>query len=59
MEPSLRAEDFVREQRLKHCASCAGLREEIICAYCGCFVQFRARIKHSFCPNPAGNKWET
>ncbi|MDR1128660.1 MAG: DUF6171 family protein [Treponema sp.] len=58
IEPSLRVSRAVYEARLERCFSCAALREEVLCARCGCFVQFRARSKASYCPHPAGNKWQ-
>jgi hypothetical protein len=54
---SLRAGDAVYRARLDICASCTGLREEVLCAYCGCLVQFRARLKNNYCPHPSGDKW--
>ncbi|MDR2536887.1 MAG: DUF6171 family protein [Treponema sp.] len=58
IEPSLRVSPAAYEARLERCASCAALRENLLCAWCGCFVQFRARPKAGYCPNPAGNKWQ-
>jgi len=55
--PSLRADVDVHTARLEQCASCGDLREGVLCAWCGCFVQFRARIKDGYCPNPAGDLW--
>ncbi|MDR1024098.1 MAG: DUF6171 family protein [Treponema sp.] len=57
LAPSLCADAAVYKARLARCSACAGLREGVLCAYCGCFVQFRARPKKAYCPNPAGNKW--
>jgi len=57
IDPSLRTDDDVYAARLEQCASCADLREGVLCAWCGCFVQFRARIKDSYCPSPAGSRW--
>jgi hypothetical protein len=54
---ALRAGDDLYQQRLESCGKCGGLREKVLCAYCGCFVQFRARPLKSSCPNPAGDKW--
>jgi hypothetical protein len=58
IEPSLCADHDVYQARLERCVSCTALREGVLCAWCGCFVQFRARPKAGFCPNPAGNKWQ-
>jgi hypothetical protein len=46
------------ERRLAACACCEALREQVLCAHCGCFVQFRSRIYGASCPHPAGNRWE-
>jgi hypothetical protein len=58
IEPSLRASRVVYKARLERCLSCAALREGVLCVWCGCFVQFRARSKAGYCPHPAGNKWQ-
>ena len=58
VSPSVRVPDETYEQRLDCCAACEYLREGVLCAWCGCFVQFRARLKNNFCPNPKGNLWE-
>jgi hypothetical protein len=55
--PSLRADDAVYQARLDRCTSCSGLREGVLCAWCGCFVRFRARPKQATCPYPAGDRW--
>jgi hypothetical protein len=46
-----------REERLAACLSCEALREGVMCAHCGCFVRFRARIAEASCPHPAGSRW--
>ena len=56
--PPLRADETVYAARLTRCGECSALREGLFCAYCGCFVQFRARIAKSHCPNPAGDSWQ-
>ena len=53
----LRATAEVFERRLALCSACDALREEVLCAYCGCFVRFRARSRKSYCPHPAGARW--
>lgn len=55
--PSRCAGEAVYHARLERCASCAALREGVLCAWCGCFVQFRARSRESRCPSPGGDKW--
>ncbi|MDR0598565.1 MAG: DUF6171 family protein, partial [Treponema sp.] len=53
------AAEGVRQARLDVCEKCDALRENVLCAYCGCFVLFRARPARSYCPHPAGDKWKT
>jgi hypothetical protein len=55
--PSLRAADDVYHTRLKRCAACNALREQVLCAYCGCLIPFRARVQQRDCPHPAGSRW--
>jgi hypothetical protein len=57
IDPSLFAGRAAYEARLARCASCDALREDVLCAWCGCFVRFRARPKAASCPHPAGSKW--
>jgi hypothetical protein len=54
---SLRAGESVLRRRLACCSTCGGLREQVLCARCGCFVRFRAAVLKSRCPSPAGDKW--
>jgi hypothetical protein len=54
---NLRAAAKVREKRIAACSGCDALNANIICGHCGCFVLFRARIKASYCPHPAGDRW--
>jgi hypothetical protein len=58
IDPSLCSGAAVYDARLGVCASCESLREEILCAYCGCFVLFRARPVNSYCPHPKGDRWK-
>ena len=53
----LKARPEVFEERLSLCSSCDALREGVLCAFCGCFVRFRARPGKAYCPHPAGAKW--
>jgi hypothetical protein len=54
---SLRAGDEIYRRRLDRCGDCGALREQVLCAHCGCFVQFRAAVLNSYCPNPGGDRW--
>ena len=56
--PSLAAEEIVYKKRLMVCNECEDLRDEVLCSHCGCFVLFRARPVHGYCPHPKGDKWK-
>lgn len=57
LSESLAADSELCRNRLSVCGTCESLSEEVLCSHCGCFVQFRARIEKSYCPNPSGDKW--
>ncbi|GHV14795.1 hypothetical protein FACS189491_11500 [Spirochaetia bacterium] len=57
IDPALQAGQGVYEKRIAACSCCDALRNGVFCAHCGCFIQFRARSKKSYCPHPAGDKW--
>lgn len=48
-----RVEDAVYEARLAVCRECEKLTEAT-CEACGCYVEFRAIVRHSRCPH---KKW--
>lgn len=50
-------DDELYERRLKKCKECPSLAYDTTCSYCGCFVQFRAKLAYKNCPNPEGAKW--
>ncbi len=52
-------EDEEYKRRLSICASCPSLRSEILCAECGSYVAYRARIVASSCPFPGNDKWKS
>ncbi len=58
ISPSLAAEESLYKKRLSVCAECEALRESVLCAYCGCFILFRARPEKSYCPHPKGDLWD-
>jgi hypothetical protein len=58
IDPSLAAEKELYEKRLDTCMECEALREQVMCAHCGCFVLFRARVAKSYCPHPNGDRWK-
>ena len=57
ISPELKADEDLMTKRLAACNACDALRQEVLCAYCGCFVRFRARSRKAYCPHPAGEKW--
>jgi hypothetical protein len=57
ISPELKVSDEVLTERLAACSVCDGLREGVICAFCGCFIRFRTRSRRQYCPHPAGEKW--
>ncbi|MBQ3799897.1 MAG: hypothetical protein II837_06330 [Treponema sp.] len=50
-------EDGEYKRRLAVCEACPSLRDGILCAECGSYVAYRARIASSACPFPGGDKW--
>lgn len=46
------------KRRLAVCEDCPSLRDGILCAECGSYVAYRARIANSCCPFPGGDKWK-
>ena len=57
ISPELKAATDVIAKRLAFCSACDALRGEVLCAFCGCFVAFRARARKAYCPHPAGERW--
>jgi hypothetical protein len=57
IDPSLAAENALYEMRMEACEECDALREQVMCAHCGCFIIFRARPAKSYCPHPQGDRW--
>lgn len=51
------ADDKTYNQRLYKCRSCPSLLYDTTCSYCGCFVQFRAKLAYKNCPHPEGANW--
>ena len=47
------------EKRLRTCAACPHLKSGVLCADCGSYVAFRAKLKAATCPFPGTDKWET
>ena len=45
------------KRRLSICGECPSLKAEVMCAECGSYVAYRARISSSSCPFPGGDKW--
>jgi hypothetical protein len=57
IDPALAAGKELYEKRLETCEECEALREQVMCAHCGCFILFRARPAKSYCPHPKGDRW--
>ncbi|WP_425357469.1 DUF6171 family protein [Leadbettera azotonutricia] len=55
---SLRSDSNRYAQRLQCCIICESLKEGVLCAHCGCFIQFRALSNINYCPHPKGDKWK-
>jgi hypothetical protein len=55
--PELKASEELIVNRLTYCFACEALKERVLCAYCGCFIRFKARALKQSCPHPAGEKW--
>ena len=50
------AENAVFEKRIRHCKNCGNLISGM-CTKCGCYVEVRARLKNSECPDYDDKKW--
>ena len=50
--------DAEYSRRLSVCESCPSLKGEILCAECGSYVAYRARILNATCPFPGQDKWK-
>ncbi|HPX47564.1 MAG TPA: DUF6171 family protein [Treponemataceae bacterium] len=46
-----------RHQRIAACRTCEYLRFDVMCSWCGCFVQIRSLNPDQICPDPAGSRW--
>ena len=58
ISPELKADEHVLAKRLAACSACDAAREGVLCAFCGCFILFRARSRKAYCPHPSGDRWE-
>ena len=45
------------ERRLAACSSCPSQQGGILCAECGSYTAYRARLLKATCPYPAGSRW--
>ena len=45
------------ERRLAVCGACPRLQGGVLCAECGSYVAYRARLLAATCPYPGKNKW--
>lgn len=49
LEPDIKADAVLYEQRLSRCKECDYLNEGM-CGACGCYVELRAAIDKNICP---------
>ncbi|MFD1848594.1 DUF6171 family protein [Oceanobacillus bengalensis] len=50
-------DDETYNKRLATCKKCPSLLYGNTCGFCGCFVQFRAKLAYKTCPYPDEEKW--
>ena len=51
-----RADESIAQKRLAFCRECDNLISGM-CLKCGCYVEIRARLKSSECPDYDNKKW--
>ena len=56
LDKSLIVNDDIYKQRLSHCTKCDNLISGM-CLKCGCYVEVRAKLKKSYCPDYSNRKW--
>ena len=56
-QPGVTAPPAEYERRLAVCAACPRLQGGVLCAECGSYVAYRARLQNARCPFPASDKW--
>ena len=56
LDKSLIVSDDIYKQRLSHCTKCDNLISGM-CLKCGCYVEVRAKLKESHCPDYDNKKW--
>lgn len=54
MDPNIRTEEGLYEERLAVCRECDMLLQGM-CRKCGCYVELRAAVKNNVCPQ---GKWQ-
>ena len=47
----------IYEKRISHCKECDNLLSGM-CVKCGCYVEVRARLKDSDCPDAEEKRWK-
>lgn len=50
LDDDIKTEETLYKERLAYCKECDNLIEGL-CRLCGCFVEYRAAIKHKACPD--------
>lgn len=56
IDNSEKVDDSVYNDRIKHCKKCDMLISGM-CRKCGCYIEIRARLKNTNCPNFDDRKW--
>ena len=56
LDESEKTDEATAKSRLALCKNCDNLISGM-CLKCGCYVEVRARLKHSDCPNADDRKW--
>ncbi len=56
LSPSDLSDENVYKNRISHCRQCENLISGM-CLKCGCYVEIRARLKSSGCPDANNKRW--
>lgn len=56
IDKNLTVSDNIYRKRLSYCSQCDNLISGM-CLKCGCYVEVRAKLKKSDCPDYSNRKW--